>query len=177
MTKPTGRPRGRPKTKHYVTLMARVPETLGAQVKAAAARQGQNVSVFLRETLARRVSEDYLDEVLSGRETASTERGAKRAASRRLTVVSGKPKAADGSVSDINEELSDILSDTNQQDTPGIPSDMNRAVAETVSDNNIRKVSECGNAVEQHHLRSVRRTPNPGARGGDVALSVECHPQ
>ena len=33
MTKPTGRPRGRPKVKEYVTLMARVDVALADQVK------------------------------------------------------------------------------------------------------------------------------------------------
>ena len=36
MTKPTGRPRGRPKTRQYETLMARIPAALAQQVKAYA---------------------------------------------------------------------------------------------------------------------------------------------
>jgi len=40
MTKPTGRPRGRPKTKESVTLMARVDVTLADRVKRYAAADG-----------------------------------------------------------------------------------------------------------------------------------------
>jgi len=47
MTKPTGRPRGRPKTKEYVTLMARFPQDLADQVGAPAANGGKfTVSKF-----------------------------------------------------------------------------------------------------------------------------------
>jgi hypothetical protein len=51
MTKPTGRPRGRPKTKEYVTLMARVDVTLAARVKRYAATHHQPISVVIRDAL------------------------------------------------------------------------------------------------------------------------------
>src|SRR5262245_10981215 len=51
MTKPTGRPRGRPKTKEYVTLMARVDLTLADQVKRYAALHRQPISVVIRDGL------------------------------------------------------------------------------------------------------------------------------
>jgi hypothetical protein len=51
MTKPTGRPRGRPKTKEYVTLMARVPQELADQVKRYASLHRQPISVVIRDGL------------------------------------------------------------------------------------------------------------------------------
>jgi hypothetical protein len=56
MTKPTGRPRGRPKTKEYVTLMARVDITLADEVKRYASRHRQPISVVIRGTHLRRDS-------------------------------------------------------------------------------------------------------------------------
>src|SRR5713226_8685556 len=49
MTKPTGRPRGRPKTKEYVTLMARFPQDLADRVERYAGRKRQTVSEVLRD--------------------------------------------------------------------------------------------------------------------------------
>ena len=51
MTKPTGNPRGRPKTKEYVTLMARVPLELVDQARRYAARKRQPISEVLRDGL------------------------------------------------------------------------------------------------------------------------------
>ena len=51
MTKPTGRPRGRPKTKEYVTLMARVDITLANEVKRYASLHRQPISVIIRDAL------------------------------------------------------------------------------------------------------------------------------
>ena len=51
MTKPTGRPRGRPKTKEYVTLMARVDITLADEVKRYASQHRQPISVVIRDAL------------------------------------------------------------------------------------------------------------------------------
>ena len=49
MTKPTGRPRGRPKTKEYVTLMARFPQDLAEQIERYAGRKQQTISEVLRD--------------------------------------------------------------------------------------------------------------------------------
>jgi hypothetical protein len=51
MTKPTGRPRGRPKTKEYVTLMARVDLPLADEVKRYASLHRQPISVVIRDAL------------------------------------------------------------------------------------------------------------------------------
>src|SRR6266852_1316610 len=58
MTKPTGRPPGRPKTKEYVTLMARVPQDLADQVQRYAGLRQQTISVVLRDALESLVQED-----------------------------------------------------------------------------------------------------------------------
>src|SRR5438093_13416383 len=52
MTKPTGRPRGRPKVKEYVTLMARVDVALADQVKRYASLHRQPLSVVIRDALS-----------------------------------------------------------------------------------------------------------------------------
>src|SRR5262245_40291551 len=49
MTQPTGRPRGRPKTKEYVTLMARMDVTLADRIKRYAATHRQPISAVLRD--------------------------------------------------------------------------------------------------------------------------------
>src|SRR5262249_20483597 len=51
MTKPTGRPRGRTKTKEYTTLMARVPPELADRVKRYAAAHRQPIAVVMRDAL------------------------------------------------------------------------------------------------------------------------------
>jgi hypothetical protein len=51
MTKPTGRPWGRPKTKEYVTLMARMPQEMAARVQGYAAAHRQPISVVIRDAL------------------------------------------------------------------------------------------------------------------------------
>src|SRR4029450_13809083 len=51
MTQPTGRPRGRPKTKESVTLRARVDVTLADRVKRYAAAHRQPLAVVMRDAL------------------------------------------------------------------------------------------------------------------------------
>ncbi len=51
MTKPTGNPRGRPKTKEYATLMARIPQELVERVTRYAGLHRQSISVVIREGL------------------------------------------------------------------------------------------------------------------------------
>src|SRR5207253_11399735 len=51
MTKPTGRPRGRPKPTASVTLMARVDVALADRVKRYAAAHRQPIAVVIRDAL------------------------------------------------------------------------------------------------------------------------------
>lgn len=54
----TGRPPGRPKTKEYVTLMARVPQDLADQARRYAGLKQQTLSEVLREGLVLLLQED-----------------------------------------------------------------------------------------------------------------------
>jgi len=55
--KSTGRPVGRPKTKEYKTLLARVPADLAELVKQYARQHGQSVAELLREGVEWRVGD------------------------------------------------------------------------------------------------------------------------
>ena len=55
--KPTGKPVGRPKTKEYVTLLARVPADLAALVKRYAGEHGQSVAALIREGVEWRIGD------------------------------------------------------------------------------------------------------------------------
>lgn len=57
--KPTGKPRGRPKTKDYETLVARVPSDLVERVKRYAGIHLQSVSELIRDGLEMRLDYDY----------------------------------------------------------------------------------------------------------------------
>jgi hypothetical protein len=67
MTKPTGRPRGRPKTKEYSTLMARVPQELVEQVQRYAALHQQSISVVIRDALEMLIEEERYQPFMSDR--------------------------------------------------------------------------------------------------------------
>lgn len=54
----TGRPPGRPKTKKYVTLMARVPQDVADQAKRYARLHRHTMSDVLRESLLRLLQEE-----------------------------------------------------------------------------------------------------------------------
>ena len=55
--KPTGKPVGRPKTKEYVTLLARVPADLAELVKRYAGEHGQSVAALIREGVEWRIGD------------------------------------------------------------------------------------------------------------------------
>jgi hypothetical protein len=54
--KPTGRPPGRPKTKEYATLLARVPQEFVDRVKTYARVHRQSISELIRDGLAWRIT-------------------------------------------------------------------------------------------------------------------------
>jgi hypothetical protein len=53
---PTGRPPGRPKTKEYATLVARMPQPLVNQARRYARAHGCSISILLREGLEWRLN-------------------------------------------------------------------------------------------------------------------------
>ncbi len=67
MTKPTGKPRGRPKEKEYVTLMARVPLELAERAKRYAGRKQQTISVVIRDALEVLIEDDRFSPFVSDR--------------------------------------------------------------------------------------------------------------
>jgi hypothetical protein len=57
MTKPTGNPVGRPKTKEYSTLLARVPQDLVDRVKRYASVHRSTIAELIRDGLEWRITE------------------------------------------------------------------------------------------------------------------------
>ncbi len=104
MTTPTGRPRGRPKTKEYVTLMARVPQELADRVQRYAGLHQQPISVVLRDALEVLLEEDRYHPFLSDMNRAPD------------NVSDTKAESA-SIMSDMKEEQAYIVSDMND-DTP-----------------------------------------------------------
>ena len=139
MTKPTGRPRGRPKTKEYVTLMARVDITLAERVKRYAAIHRQPISVVLRDALTL-----LMEEYPSGADLAGPHRlAAQEFLSDRyespLDMLVGEIDSAgvDTFVSDTNgEAVDDLLAEGERQppilsDTKEMMSDRNQETAKS----------------------------------------------
>src|SRR5712691_9290093 len=140
MTKPTGRPRGRPKTKEYVTLMARVPQDLADQAKRYAGQQRQTMSDVLRDGLQLLMDED------------------------RYRLFMSDKNAVSEIVSDIKEGITSLMADSTAAQ-PEIASDMNReeregpGASDIVSDTNIpehrqhmsdRQSGTAGKASDRH---------------------------
>jgi hypothetical protein len=153
MTKPTGRPRGRPKTKEYVTLMARVDVALADQVKRYAALHRQPISSVIRDALAL-LMEEYPAEAdrTGSHRLAAHEFLSDRYESPLDTLVGETDSAGlQAFMSDINED-GRIMSDINEE--AGIVSDINRgATAEKLS--NTHPVAP----VADRHAVSALPTP------------------
>ena len=110
MTKPTGRPRGRPKTKEYVTLMARVPEDLAERVQRYARVKRLTISDVLRDGLLVLLEEeDPYRPFLSDTNTVPP-------------IMSDRKEESANIVSDKKRAHADILSDTKEVQ-PAIVSD------------------------------------------------------
>ena len=141
MTKPTGRPRGRPKTKEYVTLMARVDISLADQVKRYASLHRQSLSVVIRDGLTllmeeypfagdragphRLAAHEFLSDryespldILIG-ETDSTEREDLLSDTNKALVETMLPDTSgeDEYASDTKGAITDITSDANRDST------------------------------------------------------------
>src|SRR5712691_3780088 len=107
MTKPTGRPRGRPKTKEYVTLMARVPQDLADRAQRYAGLHQQSISVVLRDGLELLLEEDRYRPFLSDRNTGSAHTSDRPAAP--AIIMSDMKEGSAYMASDIKEGLSSVV--------------------------------------------------------------------
>jgi hypothetical protein len=116
MTKPTGRPRGRPKTKEYVTLMARVDVTLATQVKRYASLHRQPLSVVIRDALSL-LMEEYPDTTITGPHRLAAHEFLSDRYETPLDTLVGESDSAG---------LAELLSDTNNFAIEKIMSDANR---------------------------------------------------
>ena len=114
MTKPTGRPRGRPKTKEYVTLMARVDITLADEVKRYASLHRQPIAVVIRDALTLLMEEYPCAGNQSGPHRLAAHDFLSDRYESRLDMLLGESDSA---------ELKDLLSDTNREVIAGMLSD------------------------------------------------------
>ena len=175
MTKPTGRPRGRPKTKEYVTLMARVPQELAERVQRYAHRHQQPISLVLRDGLELLLEEDRYQPFLSDRNAvldivSDTKSGDTRIMSdmkeAQVYITSDSntdtaethavtpPRAHSAKMSDTKEAVSPMLSDM-KENVPPIVSDTKEAMLSPV-----RRKSKCS----PNHVRRKRGTCQAEAR-------------
>ena len=118
MTKPTGRPRGRPKIKEYVTLMARVDITLADEVKRYASLHRQPISVVIRDALTLLMDEYPFAADRSGPHRLAAHEFLSDRYESSLDTLLGETDSAEveSLLSDTNEGVVDtILSDTNRE--------------------------------------------------------------
>jgi len=156
MTKPTGRPRGRPKSKEYSTLMARVPKELVDRVKRYAAAHRQPISVVMRDALLL-----LMDEYPSSVDRAAPHRiAAHEFLSDRydssLDTLLGETESAglEALLSDTNAEtVATILDETNG--ASDIVSDTKEVTADIVSDGNTDQAETYRETPAQAQTRKV----------------------
>ena len=117
MTKPTGRPRGRPKTKEYVTLMARVDIALADEVKRYASLHRQPISVVIRDALTLLMDEYPCAADRSGPHRLAAHEFLSDRYESPLDTLLGETDSA---------EVESLLSDTNEGVVETILSDTNR---------------------------------------------------
>jgi len=133
MTTPTGRPRGRPKTKEYVTFMARVPQDLADRVHRYAGLHQQPISVVLRDGLELLLEEDryrpFMSDVNAAPENASDIQAAS------APVVPDEQEADSSIVSDMKEGHVDMTSDMKEGISSLVP-DSTAAQSSMASDTN-----------------------------------------
>jgi hypothetical protein len=137
MTKPTGRPRGRPKTKEYVTLMARVDIALANQVKRYASLHRQPVSVVIRDALILLMEEYPCAGDHSGPQRLAAHEFLSDRYESSLDTLLGEIDSAelDALLADTNEDMVEaMLSDTSGEDE--YMSDTKVAITDIASDDN-----------------------------------------
>jgi hypothetical protein len=185
MTKPTGRPRGRPKTKEYVALMARVDVALADRVKRYAAAHRQSISIVIRDALTFLMEEYPSGADLSGPHRLAVHEFLSDRYESPLDTLIGETDSAglDALLADTHEEIIDtILSETNSG--PDIVSDTKEVIADMTSDSNMgsaatrtetparersRKVSDRKAAIADVPQRTRGRQSGP-IGGGTGAL-------
>jgi hypothetical protein len=133
MTRPTGRPRGRPKTKEYVTLMARVPQDLADQAKRYAGQHRQTMSDVLRDGLQVLLDEDRYRPSISDINAVSANTSDTKAAS--APLVPDEQVAASSIVSDTKEGRAAMMSDMKEGISSLVP-DSTAAQSSIASDKN-----------------------------------------
>jgi hypothetical protein len=137
MTKPTGRPRGRPKTKEYVTLMARVDIALADEVKRYASLHRQPISVVIRDALTL-LMEEYpiaVDRSEPHRLAAHEFLSDRYESSLDILIGETDSTEVEALLSDTNEALVEaLLSDTSGEDE--YASDTKEGVTDIASDKN-----------------------------------------
>jgi hypothetical protein len=137
MTKPTGRPRGRPKTKESVTLMARVDVPLADRVKRYAAAQRQPIAVVIRDALALLMDEYPSSADLSAPHRIAAHEFLSDRYDSSLDMLLGETDSAEREalLADTKEEMVEtILEETDR--APAIVSDTKEAIAARASDRN-----------------------------------------
>jgi hypothetical protein len=161
MTKPTGRPRGRPKTKEYVTLMARVDITLADEVKRYASLHRQPISVVIRDALAL-LMEEYpcAADRSEPHRLAAHEFLSDRYESPLDTLIGESDIAElEDLLSDTNGEVVEaMLSDTNGEDE--YASDTKEKVADITSDDNTDRAADPIRTPARARSRKVGRVPS-----------------
>jgi hypothetical protein len=114
MTKPTGKPRGRPKTKEYATLMARIPQELADQVKQYAGLHRQSISVVIREGLLLLLESDSYGKFMSDRKEARAETHIVSDRKEKEPEIVYDTKEGDENMSDTKAAVQKIVSDKNE---------------------------------------------------------------
>ena len=177
MTKPTGRPRGRPKTKEYVTLMARVDITLADQVKRYASVHRQPISVVIRDALTLLMEEYPFAGDRSGPHRLAAHEFLSDRYESPLDMLIGETDSTEveALLSDTNEAIVEtILSATNEEvvyraDTkegmPDIVSDDNRESAATPTGRPARRLSR-----KVSDKKAAQEIPQPVSTEGTAPI-------
>lgn len=138
MTKPTGRPKGRPKTKEYITLMARVPQKLADRVQRYAHLHQQPISMVLRDSLELLLEEDRYQSFLSDRNAVPTivsDTNENVSDTQKVPSILSDTKEKHAYIlSDIKEEGRRLPPAQSRKDVPSIMSDKKEDVCNIVSD-------------------------------------------
>lgn len=157
MTKPTGRPRGRPKKKEYVTLMARVDIALANQVKRYAALHRQPMSVVIRDALTLLMEEYPLAADRSGPQRLAAHEFLSDRYESPLDTLIGETDSAG---------LEDLLSGTQEEVVGTILSDAHGEIASTSDTQEGLTASTSDDMRENaatHPGASARRRPRTGS--------------